>query len=471
MGAIFGALYLAISRRPLQAVFSLQALSLALLSFAEFMLARQASAGAAVEWHRLLYVGQVAAVVFFLHFVSLLVQAPLRLGVLTICYTFGLAAGVLCHTRVFDPGYHTILVQARRGVLQAADETSLLYAALSAAVIFVLIFAWQRLLRGLRRAQAAEFAPLVHEASLILIGSLTVIVLSGVDVAFYISGLEAAPRLHSVGIILWSVLSSVAVAKEFWRAEADKRRLTEILEARDQAVSDVAHELQSPLTVIQGFASTLLRVSADKLDEEARARFLRIILDETRRLTRLIRNMLDTTRLEAGKAAVLRLEEVALAPLLQEVTERMQASTTIHRLVLEVPENLPPLIADQDKLHQILSNLLGNAIKYSPEGGNVLIRAEVNEAEIAVSVTDHGLGMTREQQQRLFERLSRVVDPSRKIGGTGIGLHLIKGLVEAHTGRIEVESEPGVGSTFRFTIPRSLTKPEAEKPLARLVPQ
>lgn len=220
-------------------------------------------------------------------------------------------------------------------------------------------------------------------------------------------------------------------------------------------VSTVSHELRTPLTSIKGFISTLLQDTEGFYDRETVHEFYTIIDQECDRLTRLISDLLNVSRIEAGRALDLNPSPVDLPELTEKVVSAQKSYTSKHQFVTDFPDNFPTIVADKDKMDQILTNLISNSVKYSPEGGDITVKAEqVSEDTIRVSVTDQGLGIPKEHQAKVFDRFHRVDNrDTRKVGGTGIGLYLVKHLVEAHGGKIWVESEPGVGSSFIFEQP------------------
>jgi signal transduction histidine kinase len=236
------------------------------------------------------------------------------------------------------------------------------------------------------------------------------------------------------------------------KAALDRQRAIELGLVKSEYIAYIAHELRAPLTAINGFAHMLLR-EGDEYDLEQRSEFLTIIKNEADRLQRMINSFTDVARIEAGVALGLDRVEVRLDQLVRQIVRRVAPRTHGHRLVVEVPADLPPLWADRDKLDEVLSNLVDNAIKYSPEGGTITIRAARREDWLRLSVSDEGIGMTPDQKADLFRKFSRVVGSERNIAGTGLGLYLIKGLVEAHGGRIWVESEYGKGTVFYIELP------------------
>ena len=219
-------------------------------------------------------------------------------------------------------------------------------------------------------------------------------------------------------------------------------------------VSTVSHELRTPLTSIKGFISTLLADTEGYYDHQTQREFYQIIDTECDRLTRLISDLLNVSRIEAGRALDLNPKPVNLSPLIDKVVTVQKSYTSKHTLKTDVSSDLKIIIADEDKVDQILTNLTNNAIKYSPKGGEITITA-VNDPEgVHISVSDQGMGIPESHLPKVFDRFHRVDNrDTREVGGTGIGLYLVKHLVEAHSGKIWVESEVGKGSTFHFILP------------------
>jgi two-component system phosphate regulon sensor histidine kinase PhoR len=230
----------------------------------------------------------------------------------------------------------------------------------------------------------------------------------------------------------------------------ESRRLERV---RRDFVANVSHELKTPLTAIQGFAETLLSGAAE--DPETRHRFLGIIRDHAVRLGRLTDELLTLSSIEAGK---LTLEMAPLAPeqILEPCLELTRLRAAGRQLVIaaELPSELPAVRGDLQRLQQVLQNLLDNAVQYTQDGGRITVRVFPREGEVVFEVADTGIGIPEADQSRIFERFYRVdAARSREVGGTGLGLSIAKHLVEAHGGRIWVESEVGRGSRFFFSVP------------------
>ena len=245
---------------------------------------------------------------------------------------------------------------------------------------------------------------------------------------------------------------------------ADITQRRQVERAKSDFVSFVAHEMRSPLTSISGFSAMLQRAETapaeakSALPAASRGRFLGLIHNESERLTRLINNLLDVARLEAGRAIEINRDEFDFLALANLALESQRAYSSRHTLVADFPPHLAPVRADADKVTQILVNLLANALKYSP-GGTVTLRARARATWLEISVSDQGPGIAPEQREVLFSRFGRTPAPATGAGarskptGTGLGLFLTKYLVEAHGGRIWVESQAGQGATFTFTLP------------------
>jgi PAS domain S-box-containing protein len=221
------------------------------------------------------------------------------------------------------------------------------------------------------------------------------------------------------------------------------------IRTRDDVLGVVAHDLRSPLSTIATSASLVLRTQS--LDDRGR-RYLELITRSASRMEHLIQDLLDVTRLEAGNLAIESRSETA-ASLVEEARESMHLQAEQKQLVVEseVEDALPPVKADRRRVLQVFSNLLGNALKFTPPGGRILLRAARAGEDVRFSVSDTGPGIPAEQREHVFDRYWQARETAH--AGAGLGLAIAKGLVEAHGGRIWVESTPGEGSTFSFTLP------------------
>jgi PAS domain S-box-containing protein len=224
----------------------------------------------------------------------------------------------------------------------------------------------------------------------------------------------------------------------------------ELARAKDALVSIVSHDLRTPLASIVGFAELLL---TRPFGEAQRREFLTIMLQEGQRLATLINDFLDIQHLESGRVQ-LALAPTDLGPLLAQCVAAA-GDDPARPIVLELPPDLPPVQADAARIQQVVTNLLSNARKYSPQGGTIRVAARQQEGWVAVAVADQGLGLPPEALPRLFEKFYRVDSPDRReIQGTGLGLAIVRQIVEAHGGQVHAES-PGLnqGTTFTFTLP------------------
>ncbi len=245
--------------------------------------------------------------------------------------------------------------------------------------------------------------------------------------------------------------TELAAANEALQKEVEERRKAEVL--KDELVATVSHELRTPLSSLLGFAELMLDHDFEPTQQRE---FLEIIHRETMRLTQLINDFLDLQRIESGRMKY-HFTPVDIAALLREASAVYSLDSSHHRFVIDAPAGLPAAHADADRIRQVLANLFSNAVKFSPDGGVIAIRARHCGDTIEVSVKDEGIGIPPDVIPRLFQKFSRADNAdTRRIGGTGLGLALIREIITAHGGRVWVESTPGHGSTFFFTLPQSL---------------
>lgn len=233
----------------------------------------------------------------------------------------------------------------------------------------------------------------------------------------------------------------------------DVTELRRLERVRQDFVANVSHEFKTPLTAIQGFAETLLAGAID--DPRNNRRFLEIIREHAARLACLTDDLMKLARIEAGKLEV-QLSPVNLAEVAEscEETARLKAQHKQIALEVEVSATLPLVRGDANLLHEVLQNLLDNAVQYTQPGGKIHVTAAARERDVVVTVADTGIGIPLADQERIFERFYRVdAARSREAGGTGLGLSIAKHIVEAHGGRIWVESEISAGSKFSFSVP------------------
>lgn len=224
----------------------------------------------------------------------------------------------------------------------------------------------------------------------------------------------------------------------------------EVERLKDEMISAVSHEMRTPLTAMLGFMEFLMEnpVGHDQLISS-----LETIHKETVRLGVLIDNFLDLQTMK-DRSSLRDVVPVAVPQLLVEVAKLFAGDQQRHRITVTCPYDLPQVRGDENRLHQVLTNLLSNACKYSPYGTHIDVGAKATTSELLIWVTDQGMGVPEEAREKIFDKFYRIDNSdSRRIGGTGLGLALVKEIVEAHGGRVWVESAPGGGSTFWVSLP------------------
>ncbi len=227
--------------------------------------------------------------------------------------------------------------------------------------------------------------------------------------------------------------------------------LIKINELKTDLLSNVSHELKSPLTSLKGIVSSLLQDDI-RWDDEARNMLLTGLSEETDRLASLVTNLLNMSKLEAG-VWVPEKERCNPVELISETLERQKWIDKRHAFAADLQPDLPDVMADSNQLKQVLINLLENAVAYSDEGTTVSVTASEIDGEVEISVSDQGVGISGGELERVFEKFYRGSQKRRRPGGTGLGLAICQAIVVAHGGRIWAESELGRGSTFRLRLP------------------
>jgi len=230
--------------------------------------------------------------------------------------------------------------------------------------------------------------------------------------------------------------------------------LHELQEQREDLLRAVSHDLRNPLTVIRTRAELLLRLQASAGASPEEKESAEAILASARHMNAMIQELVDATRLEAGQVH-LELQPVDLATFLNGLVARLSGALDTRRIRVSAPPGLPPALADPDQLERIVTNLLSNALKYSPAGSEVTVTLSARDGQLVTAVADRGPGIAPEDLPHLFERYYRTAAVRERHEGLGLGLYITRKLVEAHGGRIWVESEPGKGSTFYFSLPRA----------------
>ena len=272
-----------------------------------------------------------------------------------------------------------------------------------------------------------------------------------------LGGISRSPRALNPNQVqlLTTIGHQIGIAVENARLAqqaAEVKILREVDRLRSELIANVSHELRTPLGLIKISCSSLLMEDAE-FDRKTQRKFLHGIDEETTKLERIVEHLLDLGRMESGR---LRLDKQTtdLSQLTRNVIQTMETLSAQHRLVGDLPDESLVTTADTRRIEQVLRNLLDNAIKYSPEGGTITVQGYQDESQILFSISDEGIGIPSEEWGRIFERFHRVEnDVTRRMRGAGLGLAVCQGIVEAHGGRIWVESQSGAGSTFCFTLP------------------
>lgn len=254
-------------------------------------------------------------------------------------------------------------------------------------------------------------------------------------------GISYAPLISAEG----SLISTIATVRDITRfRQAD--------ELKSEFVSVVSHELKTPVALIKGYVSTLRRDDV-QWDHEVMQNSLEVIEEEADRLTHLIEDLLDASRLQAGGMQLKR-ADVSLHQLANRLAERFQVQTGKHEILIDIPEDLPVVMADETRIEQVLSNLISNAIKYAPEG-KIRISGREQPEEVIICVQDEGPGIAPGDLPHIFDRFYRAMETSRKTKGAGLGLYLARAIVEAHNGRMWADPKVEKGAKICFCLPRN----------------
>ncbi len=232
----------------------------------------------------------------------------------------------------------------------------------------------------------------------------------------------------------------------------DITRFREAEELKSTFISVISHELKTPVALIKGYVSTLRREDASwerKIVQDS----LAVIEEEADRLTDLIENLLDASRLQAGALSINQ-TDLLVNLLAERVAERFRTQTETHTISVDFPPDFPIVMADEERISQVLENMISNAIKYSPAGGEIKISGQVHHRYIVVCTSDEGPGIAPDDIPHVFDRFYRATDAARNTKGAGLGLYLARAVVEAHGGRIWVDPKPREGARICFSLPR-----------------
>jgi signal transduction histidine kinase len=258
-------------------------------------------------------------------------------------------------------------------------------------------------------------------------------------------------EVELIGLLARQVAAAVQNIRTFTAERNAAEELRRLSALRADFVSLVSHELRAPMASVIGCATTL-RVRWRELTADQRESFLALIEQETGRLSTLIGDVLDTSRIEAGTFTYA-FGDVDLAELVRETVSMVALGSDEVTVQAHVPEPLPAVRGDRERLRQLLLNLLSNAAKYTVAGDEIEVRASAEDGAVVVSVSDHGPGIALEEQRLIFEKFGRVNSGGRSTPGAGLGLFIARSIAEGHGGSLDVRSDPGSGATFTFRVP------------------
>jgi signal transduction histidine kinase len=277
--------------------------------------------------------------------------------------------------------------------------------------------------------------------------------------------LDSSTSMRAWGAEPWNSVAKLPAEAGSGAYSVDLERAKQV---EPDVISVLSHELLSPITLIKGYTATLLRLS-DKITEEQKRQYIRSIESAANRLAQLLDNFRDISRFEAGAFHLL-IQSTSLPELLRKTVSEIQSQTTKHIIRLRVVRPLPRLNIDRQNIELVVTNLLVNAIKYSPQGGDIEVMARQSHGKereegfgiefpaestyVIVSVTDPGIGIPGTELERIFEKFYRLDNRlTRATPGAGLGLYICKAIIEAHGGQIWATSCPDMGSTFSFALP------------------
>jgi len=344
----------------------------------------------------------------------------------------GLRAGEAITGKVFDDGIGRLL----RTPEQVADAMADMRPSNRAVMV---------------RALGADVLPRCTLAAPIMVGSkkFGVLILETINGPMVFSESDL-PFLQTI-----SDLIALAIDRDRLAAQADAvREERQVEHMRSEVLATLSHELRMPLTAIQGYSSALLMDEVD-WSKEKRQNFLRMIEEESENMQSMLEDILDSSLIDVDQL-IIEQQPVRLHHLARDIAAEIQHRTDSHRVIVDFPEKFPILEVDPRWIKQVFRNILDNAVKYSPQGGLVFIRGEERVSDVVVMIADQGIGISSEDLIPLFERYFRVRSAANlHIPGTGLGLPIARAIVEAHGGKIWVESKLGEGTTIYFSLPKT----------------
>jgi len=263
---------------------------------------------------------------------------------------------------------------------------------------------------------------------------------------------------NTVGVlgIFWDITERKKSEEEIKKQNIQLKKLDQI---KTDFLNTTSHELRTPMASIKGYIQMLLKQTLGEITEEQK-KALEVILRNTNRLDHLIQDILDISRLESETMKFIT-EKTEVTKMIKEIAETMPASADLKRIKIniDIQKEIPDLMIDQERIKQVLMNLVNNAIKFSPDGSMIHIKARKEKEDVVFEVQDFGRGIPKNKQKKIFEKFYQVDSGTdRKFGGVGLGLAISKKIIENHEGQIWVESTVNKGSSFKFSLPLQSTK-------------
>ncbi len=301
-----------------------------------------------------------------------------------------------------------------------------------------LIIKWKKIDNGTTLEEAVAGGwPLTSHATLYVEGD----ILIGQEAQTLPVGITYAPLMSENGQLL-NIIATVRDITRFRQAE----------ELKSTFISIISHELKTPVTLIKGYVSTLRRDDA-RWEKKVIDESLKVIEEEADHLSELIENLLDATRLQSGGGAIKK-SDVFLPDLVKRLADRFQKQTNLHKFEIDFPDDFPIVLADEERLKQVISNLISNALKYASKG-TIRIKGSKSRDNVIICVSDQGPGIASEDIPHVFDRFYRASDVAKKTKGAGLGLFLARAIVEAHDGKIWVDTGAEKGARICFSLPQS----------------
>jgi len=280
--------------------------------------------------------------------------------------------------------------------------------------------------------------------------------------AFTVGGVDYVTKPFQFEEVQARVETHLKLRRQSLELQEKYEQLRQLEELRDNLVHMIVHDMRSPLTVVSGYLELLMMQAAEKLDEKD-LEFLSYCTESTENLVEMVSSLLDVSKMESGEMQ-LNPEEVDLGLVAGEVLQKLDALKGGKELSLEAPDDPVTLVCDSDLIRRTVQNLVGNSLKFTPEGGSVKVKLEPTDGKVRVSVIDTGPGIPPEYRDRIFEKFGQVeMREHKQKHSTGLGLTFCKLAVETHGGQIGVDSEVGEGSTFWFELPATQPMPEEEE--------